>query len=166
MLLGIVLLGLVAGWIVRPRLPRRRLPLVLALAFAPAVVHGVGITWWSTAAGFPPAFVAFYGVAVAVLLGLSWWWLRRSYGTRPFMAPFALPVQAFLQVMLTSLLGRSTSAAGVAVDILPGVALMGLAVAIASALVVVLPTRDHFPRFGVSAPRWLRALGRALGRRR
>jgi hypothetical protein len=77
-----------------------------------------------------------------------------------------VPAQAFVQVGFASLLGRAAAISGAAVDILPGVALLGITVAIGSALVVMLPTREHFPRFGIGTPRWWTALDRTLRRRR
>jgi hypothetical protein len=166
LMIGLVLLGLVAGWILRPRLPRRRLPAVIALAFLPAAVHALGTAWWALGVGITAAWVALYAVACLALVTLGWWLLRASASRRPFTAPLAVPVQAFVQVALTSLLARAPGAAGAVVDVLSGVVLVGAGVMVAAALVVLLPTRDHFPRFGIPTPRWLQALGRTMRGRR
>jgi hypothetical protein len=167
MLIWLVLLGLIAGWILRSRVGRSQLPLVIALAFAPAVVHGVGTTWWALSVGVDPIWVAGFAALWLLLVALAWWWLRRTAPVRPFLAPLAVPAQAFLQFALTSLLGRAATGAGAAVDVLPGVAMLGATLAIGAALLVMLPTREHFPRLGLpTAPRWWTALGRAGRNRR
>ena len=166
LMIGLILLGLVAGWILRPRLPRRRLPAVIALAFLPAAVHAVATSWWAIGVGITAAWVAGYVVACLGLVALAWWFLRGRASERPFTAPLAVPVQAFVQVALTSALGRAPGAEGAVVDVLSGVVLVGAGVTVAAALVVLLPTRDHFPRFGIPTPRWMRALGRTMRGRR
>jgi hypothetical protein len=166
LMVGLVLAGLVAGWILRGRVPRTRLPWVIAGAFGPAFVHGVATLWWIASLGVDLAWVMGYGLLAAILIVGAWWWMRGAVPTRPFLAAVAVPVHAFVQVALTSALGRAAGPAGAAVDVLPGVALLGVTVAFAAALAVLLPTREHFPRFGIPVPRWLRALGRVAGRRR
>jgi hypothetical protein len=169
LLIGLVLLGLVAGWMLRPHLPRRRLGLVLALVFLPAALHALALTWWASGVGVAALPLAGYAAGCAVTIALAWWWLQRTAPTRPFTAPLAVPAQAFVQVAATSLLGRGTDPLGAAVDVLPGLTLLGASVAIAAALVGILPTREHFPRFGLPGggllARIASALGKAFGRR-
>ena len=122
--------------------------------------------WWIASLGLDLVWATCYGVLAASLIAGAWWWMRAAAPTRPFLAALAVPVHAFVQVALTSALGRVAGSAGASVDVLPGVALLGITVAFAAALVVLLPSREHFPRLGIPAPRWLRGLGRVFGRRR
>lgn len=166
MMIGLVLVGLVAGWVMRARLPRERLPLVVALAFLPALLHAFGTTWFAASLGLDLLPVVLFALFAAASIALAWWWMRGAYHDRPFLAPVAVPVQAFLQFAASSLLDRSARTIGAAVDVLPSVALTGLTIAIAAALFVLLPSRAHFPRLGITPPRWWTALGRATRRRR
>jgi hypothetical protein len=161
MLIGLVLLGLVLGWILRSKVPRARLGSVVAAAFVPAVVHALFTVWWAGAVGldWPPLLV--YGAAVAVLLALAFVWTTRTARERPLLAALGVPGHALVQSLLTSLLGRLTLAVGAVLDPLPGLLLLGIAVSFGAALLVLLPTREQL---GFRTPRWWSALGR-IGRR-
>jgi hypothetical protein len=161
MLIGLILLGLVLGWILRPRVPRSKLPLLLAAAFVPALLHALFTGWWAVRIGVASAALAGYGVAVVVLLVVGWLWTQRTAPQRPFLAALGVPGHAVVQMVATSLLGRFTLAVGAVLDPLPGVVLLGVATALGAALLVILPTREHL---GWNPPRWWTALGR-IGRR-
>jgi hypothetical protein len=163
LLLGLIVLGLLAGFVLRSRVPRRQLPWVVAGAFAPALLHAVGTSVWAVAVGVEPVWVTLYAAGALGTIAVAWWWLRRLTPERPFVAPLTVPLQAGAQVGITTALGRAAVAAGAAVDVLPAVGLLGASVAVAAALLVVLPSRAHLPSLPTPrAPAWLRALGRVL----
>jgi hypothetical protein len=94
MLIGLILLGLVLGWILRPRVPRAKLPLLLAGAFVPALLHALFTGWWTARIGVASAPLAGYAVAVVALLVIGWLWTRRTAPQRPFLAALGVPGHA------------------------------------------------------------------------
>lgn len=164
LLIGLVVLGLMLGFVVRGRWPRSQLRWLLALCFVPAVLHAAYYTHASLTQGVAPAWVgAYLGVALVGTV-LAWWYALRLAPIRPFGAALMVPGHALFQGLLTGLLERAVIALGTSIDPVGTAALAGVAAMLAAALVIVLPTRDHFPGLP-RAPRWWVALLRALGKR-
>jgi len=162
--LALVVLGLMLGFTLRGRWPRSRLPALLALALVPAVVHALVSAWSAQRFGVDSSWLALYLVSTSAAVAMAWRYAVRLSRERPFSAALVVPGHALAQAFVTGLLERAVVALGHAFDPLGIVALGGAAIVAGGALAVVLPTRAHLtwlPR----APRWWRALLRALGKR-
>lgn len=164
LLLGLVVLGLLLGLVTRGRWPRDRLGALLALALTPALLHAAYVTWTSLAIGVDPVWIGlFLGAAVAGVVG-AWWYAQRLARERPLSAALVVPGHALAQGLVAGLVERAAVTLGQAFDPMATAAFGGVAVLLGAALLVALPTREHFgwiPR----APRWWVALLRALGKR-
>lgn len=164
LLIGLIVLGLMLGFIVRGRWPRAQLRWLIALCFLPAALHAAFYTHAALEAGVEPLWVGGYlGVALAGIV-FAWWYALRLAPLRPFAAALIVPGHALFQALLTGLLERAVIALGTAIDPVGTAALGGVSAMLAAALVIVLPTREHFPALP-RAPRWWVALLRALGKR-
>ena len=164
LLLGLIVLGLLLGLAVRGRWPRRALAQLIAIAFLPAFLHGLYVSWVSLDAGVDAAWVGlFLGTVLAITL-TAWWYAVRLAPARPLSAALVVPGHALAQSLGAGFLERAAVAQGQGFDPLAAAAFGGVAVLLGAALLVILPTREHFgwiPR----APRWWVALLRALGKR-
>ncbi|TVR85093.1 MAG: hypothetical protein EA416_17625 [Trueperaceae bacterium] len=164
LLIGLIVLGLMLGFIVRGRWPRSQLRWLIALCFLPATLHAGYYTQAALAEGVVPGWVgAYLGVALVGIV-FAWWYTLRLAPSRPFGAALMVPGHALAQGLLTGLLERAVIALGASIDPVGTAALGGVSAMLAAALVIVLPTRDHFPGLP-RAPRWWVALMRVLGKR-
>ncbi len=164
LLIGLIVLGLMLGFIVRGRWPRSQLRWLIALCFLPATLHAAYYTHGAWAEGVAPGWVgAYLGVAL-VGIAAAWWYTLRLAPLRPFAAALLVPGHALFQGLWTGVLERAVVALGASIDPVGTAALGGVSALLAAALVIVLPTRDHFPGLP-RAPRWWVALLRALGKR-
>lgn len=164
LLLGLIVLGLLLGVVVRGRWPRGALRSLLAIAFVPALLHAGYAGWASADAGVDPTWVGLFVVAALAAVAGAWWYAVRLAPLRPLSAALVVPGHALAQGLAAGLLERAAVAAGQAFDPLAAATFAGVAVLFGAALVVALPRREHFgwlPR----APRWWVALLRALGKR-
>lgn len=164
LLIGLLLLGLMLGVMLRGRWPRRQLPWLIAICFVPAVLHASLVAYGAFDEGVE---VNWFGLYLGVALGsafAAWWFLVRLAPRRPFMAALLVPGQALFQSLATGALERSVIALGAAVDPTATAAYVGVAVMLGASLLVLLPTREHFPRLP-RAPAWWVALLRALEKR-
>lgn len=163
-LIGLIVLGLMLGFVMRGRWPRSQLRPLLALCFVPALLHGAFYTHAAFAAGVSAAWVGTYLGVVLTGIAAAWWYAQRSAPLRPLATALLVPGHALAQGLATGLLERAVAAVGAATDQVGTAALLGVAAMLAAALLVVLPTRDHFPWLP-RAPRWWVALLRTLGKR-
>lgn len=164
LLLGLVVLGLLLGLVVRGRWPRDRLGVLLALAFAPALLHTAYVTWTSLTIGVDAVWIGLFLGAAVVGVAAAWWYALRLARERPLSAAMLVPGHALAQGLVAGLVERAAVVLGHAFDPMVAAAFGGVAVLLGAALLVALPTREHFgwiPR----APRWWVALLRALGKR-
>lgn len=162
--IGLIVLGLMLGFVVRGRWPRRHLRWLVAVCFAPALLHAVYTGMHAAGEGVELAWVGvFVGVALTSALA-GWWYAVRIAPARPVGAALVVPAQALFQGLASGALERAVIAMGASVDPVATAALGGVAIMLAAALLVVLPTREHF-RWLPRAPAWWVALLRALGKR-
>jgi hypothetical protein len=164
MLLGLIVLGVILGFVLRNRWPRHQLPWLLAAAFAPALLHLAFIAFRSGAEGVAPRWVGLYVAVTAATAAAAWWQARRLADVRSASAALLVPAQALLQWVATGVLERAVIALGAAPDPIATVAFVGVAIMVGTALLVALPSRAHLPA-GPRAPAWWVALMRTLGRR-
>ena len=162
--IGLIVLGLMLGFVVRGRWPRRHLRWLVAVCFVPALLHAGYAAVAAAGEGVDPVWVGvFVGVALTSALA-GWWYAVRIAPARPVGAALVVPAQALFQGLASGALERAVIALGASVDPVATAALGGVAIMLASALLVVLPTREHFPQLP-RAPAWWVALMRALGKR-
>jgi len=162
--IGLIVLGLILGFIVRGRWPRRQLRWLVAVCFVPALLHAAYIGMHAAGEGVALAWVGvFVGVALTSAVA-GWWYAVRIAPARPVGAALVVPAQALFQGLASGALERAVIALGASVDLVATAAFGGVAMMLAAALLVVLPTREHFPQLP-RAPTWWVALMRALGKR-
>lgn len=162
--IGLIVLGLMLGFIVRGRWPRRQLRWLVAVCFVPALLHAAYIGMHAAGEGVELAWVGiFVGVALTSALA-GWWYAVRIAPARPVGAALVVPAQALFQGLASGALERAVIALGASVDLVATAAFGGVAMMLAAALLVVLPTREHFPQLP-RAPAWWVALMRVLGKR-
>ena len=162
--IGLLVLGLMLGFMLRGRWPRHQLRWLIAICFVPAVLHAGLVAYGALDEGVEAGWVGLYlGVVLSSALG-AWWYLLRLAPHKPFSAALLVPGQALFQSLASGALERAVIALGAAVDPVATAAYAGVAVLLGAALLVVLPTREHFPRLP-RAPAWWVALLRALGKR-
>ncbi len=162
--IGVILLGLMLGFTLRERWPRRHLRWLFVACFMPAVAHAVFAVFAAVDASVEPAWVISYLGVVSISVVAAWWYLLRLVPTHPFSAALVVPGQALLQGLATGGLERVVIARGAAVDPVATAVFGGVALLLGAALLVVLPTREHFPNLP-RAPAWWVALMRTLGKR-
>ncbi len=162
--IGLIVLGLILGFMLRGRWPRHQLRWVIAVAFVPALLHLAVSASSARAEGIEFSLVGLYLVVVLASVAAAWWYAVRLAPTRPGSAALMVPVQALLQGLATGALERAVIVTGAAVDPVATAAFGGAAILLGTALLVILPTRAHFPWLP-RAPDWWVALLRARGRR-
>ncbi len=164
MLLGLIVLGVILGFVLRGRWPRHRLPWLLAAAFMPALAHLAFIAFRSSAEGVAAAWIGLYLAVTAASVAAAWWYARRLAPIRPASAALLVPGQALFQWLATGVLERAVIVLGAAPDPIATVAFGGFAIMVGTALLIALPTRQHLPA-GPRAPAWWIALMRTLQKR-
>ncbi|MDF1522449.1 MAG: hypothetical protein P1P87_06460 [Trueperaceae bacterium] len=156
----LVVLGLLLGWIVRSRWGTRPGARFWWATFAPAAVHAAYVVQRAVATGLPWVATGAYAAASLALLVAAWLAVRRLHaGPRVWAA--AVPIaHALAHAIATSLLGSAFSAASVAPPVVGPALVVGWALVVGSAWVVVLAAGA-----GGAGPGWWRRRRARLARR-